>query len=260
MLGYVPVLDAAAATYGDGGRVERVLQSRRPVAGAEDTAAVLPWLRARNSSCSDGANIWIRPGSNLESHPLVMLDDLPAARAVAVCRKYAGAVVETSSSGNSQVWIVLNRPLGREQRQLVASALCNLIGSDPGAISEPRWGRLPGFQQRKPGKTGWTNLRAVSCGQTLDPAPYLAETQQPPGRLPPNGVGGALHVSAPPGDGDQHRREFAFACHSLRAGQSPGVVAAAIAERALRRGKRATAAQANAYGERTVRAAMARLN
>lgn len=262
MLGHVGMLDAAAATYNELGKVEQVRHARRLISTADDRAAVLPWLRARNT---EGAtNIWVRPAAVLEAHPLVMLDDLPASRALAVCQKYGGAAVETSpeSPGKpalAQAWIVLSRPLDREARQDVAAALCRLIGSDPDAVSEPRWGRLPGFRQRKPGKTGWTNLLAVGTGPALDPEPHLVGRPPLPKvtALPPTGAGGPSPLP-PPGTGrDESKAEFLFALCSLRAGVSLEQTAFMIAARALARGKRRTPAQADRYGLKTAAAAAA---
>lgn len=259
MLGHVTELDTSSAKYDDDGKVKRVLISKRLIATANDRAAVLPWLRARNTE-EEGMNIWVRPAASLEAHPLVMLDDLPIARARAVSRKYAGAAVETSP-GFGQAWIVLTHPLDREHRQTVAAALCALIGSDPDAISEPRWGRLPGFRQRKPGKSGWTNLLTVSDGRALDPAPYLEGMPSPPhlraAVLPPNGAGGP---SCPPSGRDESKCEFKFAIFSLLHGVADEQIAAAIAARALARGKRRTPEQAERYGRKTTAAAREVLN
>jgi hypothetical protein len=186
-----------------------------------------------------------------------MLDDLPAATARAITRKYRALAVETSP-GNAQVWIVLNRQLTREQRQDVARSLCRLIGSDPGAISEPRWGRLAGYRQRKPGKEGFLT-RIIAAAEperpALDPAPHLKTA---PSSRPAHAWGGVVASIRSPSTssgGDQSRREFAFACHSLRRGMSPAAVQAAIEQRVAATGRR----KSRDYAARTVAAALARL-
>ena len=260
-LGDAGKLDTAAATYNPAGKVEKVRHARRQISTPADREAVLPFLRGRNSEPL--TNIWVRPSAGLEAHPLVMLDDLPIPRALAVCRKYGGAAVQTSHESRgkpalAQAWIVLARPLDREARQTVAAALCRLIGSDPDAVSEPRWGRLPGFRQRKPGKTGWTNLLSVSsAGPALDPAPYLAERPLPkPPSLPPTGAGGPSPLPHGTKTGrDESKAEFLFALCSLRAGVSIEETAVRISARALDRGKRPTKAQADRYGLDTATAA-----
>lgn len=258
-LGDAGKLDTAAATYNEAGKVETVRHARRSIATPEDREAVLPFLRGMNSKPM--TNIWVRPAASLEAHPLVMLDDLPIPRALAVCRKYGGAAVQTSPD-LAQAWIVLTRPLDREARQTVAAALCRLIGGDPDAVSEPRWGRLPGFQQRKPGKSGWTNLLAISDAPALDPEPYLSEQPQPPKAtaLPPTGARGPSPLPASSTGRDESKVEFAFALHSLRAGVSIEETAARISARAHERGKRPNKPAADRYGLKTARNAAASLN
>jgi hypothetical protein len=271
MLRHAETLEFAAAEYGDNGKVGGVRNARLRVQSMEDWSKLEPWLRAQNTR--NPANIWVRPA--VPDHAIVMLDDLPAARALAVVKKYRGAAVETSP-GNCQAVIVLAQPLGREARQDVARSLCRLIGSDPGSISEPRWFRMPGFRGRKPGKECWTNLLAINAdGVCLDPGPHLApcSDNDSPAAAPYSDNGGpivsrprrgaaavALPVAAGQiNPGDQHLREFAFACHSLRHGVPPDAVVASIAARALERGKRRNPARAEEYARHTVRAALARL-
>lgn len=245
LLTYAGAVEYAAAEYGSDGRVSRVLPAHLVVRGQDDITRLLPWLRAKNAG---GHNIWARPAA--PDHPLIMLDDLPSGRAIAVTRKYAGTAVETTP-GNAQVWIVCDRMLTRKERQDVACALCARIGSDPGAISEPRWGRLPGFKQKKPGKTGWTNLLAVNTeGRHFNPGPFL--TASAPLSAPRLREAGGGFTSE---HGDVSRREFAFACHSLRAGLPPDVVAQRIADHVAATGRR----KSRDYARRTVAAVLARL-
>jgi hypothetical protein len=225
-----------------------VREGKRKIDGQADYDRLRPWLRYANSH---GCNIWIRPA--VAEHAIVMLDDLPAATAAAVAQKYRALAVETSP-GNAQVWIVLNRQLSREQRQDVARALCRLIGSDPSAISEPRWGRLAGYRQRKPGKEGFLTRIIASAGPDrppLDPAPHLAAPSSPP-------LGGgvvAYHSTSNSSGGDESRREFAYACHALRRGMPPAEVEVAIAAHVAATGRR----KSRDYAARTVAAALARL-
>lgn len=241
-------LSVAAARYGATGRVERVEQCRTFLERGESLPRMLPWLRYKNAHCH---NIWIRPCEF--DHPFLLLDDLPPSTAVSITRKYFSAAVETSP-GNCQVWIRLSRSLSRDERTVVSRALCYRIGSDPGAISEPRWGRLPGFRQRKPGKCGWTNLLEASSGLQLDPKPYLA---LPP--LPPASRGGGAFTQRQEHNKfsrqDESVCEFAFAINALRAGVNPCEVEKRIADHVLTTGRR----KGRDYARRTVAAAMARL-
>jgi hypothetical protein len=256
MLSHVSLIEFAAARYvlGEDGRsrVHSVKTARRTVQVLDDLDALLPWLRAQNAS--EGLNIWVRPASSLEAHLLLMLDDLPLSSAQAVAHKYRCAAVETSSR-NHQVWLVANQPLSREQRQDVAKALCRRIGSDPGAISEPRWGRLPGFKQMKPEKpSSWTNLLSISTAALFNPTPYLVSKCDGGRRsLPAPGAGGVPSASGASGrEGvDMSRREFAFACHALRAGVDPAAVEQRIAEHVDATDRR----KSRDYAARTVAAA-----
>lgn len=245
-------IETAVASYSENGKVAQVVRSGRLIE-SHDGEKVAAWLRARNAA---GGQVWCRPAA--EAHPLVMLDDLPVAVALAVCRKYRGAAVETSP-GNAQVWIVLCKPLGRHERQVVAGALAELVGADPAAVSEPRWGRLPGFRQRKPGKTGWTNLLTFSNGPTLDPSPHLrsgAGLHPTGGRVPSLGMG--EWAGAERGR-DESKVEFAYALHCLRHSVAVDQIVAAVASRAYARGKRRTQAQAEGYARKTVDAASRKL-
>lgn len=248
-------LEVAAAKYDPAtGKVARVREGKRKVATAGDYHRLRRWLRHENAN---GSNIWIRPAS--QDHPIVMLDDLQPGKAVAITHKYRSIAVETSKD-NAQAVLVCDRPLSRTERQDVARALCALIDSDPGAISEPRWCRLAGFQQKKPGKDGDTSVLAcASAGApTLDPAPHLFA---PPAAGAVERGGGVVASTPAPSrapaaaGGDDSRREFKFACHALERGMSPDAVEAAISARVEATGRR----KSRDYPARTVAAAVRRL-
>jgi hypothetical protein len=255
MLAAAGPLEVAAAHYDHTtGRVDRVREGKRKIASPADYDRLRAWLRHANAA---GCNIWIRPSA--AEHAIVMLDDLPTATAAAVARKYRALAVETSP-GNAQAWIVCSRALTREQRQDVARSLCHLIGSDPGAISEPRWGRLAGFRQRKPGKVGFlTRVIAASRNSPpLNPTPHLVGASSPPAARAGHGGGVVAYHSSSntPAGGDESRREFAFACHALKRGMTPAEVEAAIAAHVAATGRRKSAG----YAARTVAAALSRLH
>jgi hypothetical protein len=252
MLSAAPALEVAAAHYSATGRVDRVRDGKRKIAAPADYDRLRPWLRHENANDS---NIWIRPA--VPEHALVMLDDLPTATAAAVARKYRALAIETSR-GNAQAWIVCDRSLMREQRQDVARSLCVLAGSDPGAISEPRWGRLAGYRQRKrgPGKEGFMTRLIAAAGldrPPFDPSPHL-EAAAPSSRPAPAG-GGVVASYSTSSSGDESRREFAFACHALRRGMTPADVQAAIERHAAVTGRR----KSRDYAARTVAAALSSL-
>lgn len=244
-----PALEFAAASYGPTGKVERVEPGRMSVNGLADLERVAPWLRARNVN---GCAIWCRPAA--EAHSWVFLDDLPLAMAQRTAAKYAALVVETSS-GNAQVWIRAARDLTREQRQDVSRALAGLIGADPHAIAEPRWGRAPGFRSGKSGRP-WTRLIADSGAQSalFDPTPYLSVSPS----HPPLGGRVSLHakLSERAGGPDESAKEFAYALHALRAGVASERVVERVAAHAISRGKRGTAEDCWLYAQKTVENAL----
>jgi hypothetical protein len=146
--------------------------------------------------------------------------------------------------------------LAREERQDVARSLCVLSGSDPGAISEPRWGRLAGYRQRKPGKEGFMTAIIAAAGHErppFDPSPYLKAAA--PSSRPAQAGGGVVASYSTSTGGDESRREFAFACHALRRGMTPTEVEAAIERHAAVTGRR----KSRDYAARTVAAALSSL-
>lgn len=245
-----PAVEFAAASYAENGKVEKVVQGRMPVNGPEDLERVAPWLRARNAN---GAAIWARPSA--ETHPWVFLDDLPDQKAVTVTKKYAALAVETSPD-NAQVWLRADRALSREQRQGVSRELAQLVGADPHAVAEPRWGRAPGFRSGKPGRDRyWTRLLADSSAQgaLFDPTPYLSSSHPPP-------TGGRVFLHAKlsdrAGGPDESAKEFAYALHALRAGVASERVVERVAAHAMSRGKRGTAEACRLYAQKTVENAL----
>ncbi|MDD5000129.1 MAG: DNA-primase RepB domain-containing protein [Thiomonas arsenitoxydans] len=253
MLQHASELEFAAAHYvlpgADKSKVDRVVESRLRVRSIDQMAALLPWLRAQNAN---GLNIWSRPAASLKAHPLLMLDDLPTPRAQTIARKYRAAAVETSP-GNCQVWLCCDRPLDRVQRQDVLRRLCDLVGSDPGAISEPRWGRLAGFRQQKPEKPGsWTNLLSISHGAPLfDPTPHLVGQRDGGGGRSLPALGRAVVPSFVSDGEDMSRREFGYACHALRSGLPAHIVEERIAAHVAASGR----SKSRDYAQRTVAAA-----
>ena len=257
LLAETPALAFAVATYGPHGKVVRVVQARLPVSDEESLRRLLPWLKARNA---DGNAIWCRPAA--DDHPWIFLDDLPARHAHLITGKYAAVAVETSP-GNAQAWICADRALTREERQTINRALAQRCGADPFAISEPRWGRAPGFWSGKAGRP-WTALKAISIPERarFDPTPYydiesaaaLSRAPGPSAGLPPPTR--PLRPRAGRKEGvDESAREFAYACHALRAGVPAETVAERVARHAYARGKRPSLDASFKYARRLVEAA-----
>lgn len=84
---------------------------------------------------------------------------------------FAPAVVLETSDGNCQAWIRLVPPEAPEPTREVATqasrSLTRIFGADPAAVGAERFGRLPGFVNRKPkhdrqGKGPWVTLKEAT--------------------------------------------------------------------------------------------------
>uniref|UniRef100_D5X4Y2 RepB-like DNA primase domain-containing protein n=1 Tax=Thiomonas intermedia (strain K12) TaxID=75379 RepID=D5X4Y2_THIK1 len=259
------------------------------IAELRESAAAADWLDALKKAGAlnrrqppEGANIYIRP-LHTASHPWILVDDIPAQRAQALAAQHAGIAVQTSDDGNGQFWLLLDKSLPHTARTDIAKALAERLDGDPGAANGSQFGRLAGFQQRKGNKTGWTNVLADTtrtlmpwpadrllaltgeagvsrvaraCPDVLSPcaAPAALPSLSPAPARPPAATGSRQRPAA--GSGDQSAREFAYACHRLRAGWTPDRVQDAIAEHATSRGKRRDLQSAQRYAAATVRKAM----
>lgn len=134
---------------------------------------LMAWFGYENAN--NLANIWVRPSPD-QLHPWFLIDDLPLVLALKLNRKYQCVVVETSQ-GNCQVRLLANVSLSKEHRKVVQVELVKLLGSnaDVGSTAGCKWGRLPGFRNRKPDRDAWTNLVATP-DPTLpkfDSSPYI---------------------------------------------------------------------------------------
>lgn len=224
----------------------------RPITSINQ-AGLLAWAAFENTN--NDANVYIRPNPG-NAHPWLFMDDLPGSVATAICHKYKSLIIQTSL-GNYQARLLANRPLNTRERGTVQAALvARLRGSaDPGSTAGDKWGRLPGFRQRKPGKETWTNLITDSTSQAavFDPSPYLVHPK-PAFSFPLRGGVGYRE--------DGHggfREEFAFACHCLRRQEQEEVIVSKIAKHALTRGKRRSMKQAESYARKLLDQAQARL-
>ena len=106
---------------------------------------MLLYLKYRNVQ---GANLYLRPSG--ESR-FTLLDDLTSeslARLNAEGFTHS-AVIETSP-GNYQAWLKHAQPLPKEISTLAAKLLAARFGADKGAADWRRFGRMPGFTNRKP--------------------------------------------------------------------------------------------------------------
>lgn len=100
----------------------------------------LPYLRAENWK---GSNIFMRPLPKLSEY-YMLVDDLDKIKVLEHMSRPGRMVIE-SSPCNYQVWIRTVNPLA----DAIKKELLLQFGSDPGAAPNKRWGRAPGFTNRK---------------------------------------------------------------------------------------------------------------
>ena len=257
---------------------------RRTLAPGADPAGLLAWCGWQQ--VHESAQILIRPDPSAR-HPWLLVDDVPAAVALAFAARRGALVVETSP-GNAQLRVLADRPLSLPERTAAQRALRAHLGGDTGSIAGDKWGRLPGFRNVKPGRAGcWTNLlRHDLAGRPVSAAALLAQAQTVaapavasapaldpplPSALPGRGcvasgqgsplarrAGGARPQAGQSGT-DRSANHFAFACHALRRGENPAAITSKIANRAMQDGKRHDEAAAMAYALGVVAAAQVRL-
>ena len=106
---------------------------------------MLPYLRRRNAH---GAHIYGRPTGE---SPYTLLDDAYAATLNRLTDEgFAPAAVVETSPGNFQAWLRHRQPFPKELGTLAAQMLAERFGTDRNAADWRRFGRLPGFTNRKP--------------------------------------------------------------------------------------------------------------
>ena len=105
----------------------------------------LRYLKYRNAN---GAHIYFRPSGERR---FTLLDDLDSATLAKLTADgfEPCAVIETSP-GNFQAWLKHTHVLSKAVGTLAAQTLAHRFGADPSAADWRRFGRLPGFTNRKP--------------------------------------------------------------------------------------------------------------
>jgi len=118
---------------------------RVEAAPASRVLRMLPFLKHRNAH---GAHIYLRPTGE---SCYTLLDDLTAAilSRLTVEGFTPAAVVETSP-GSFQAWLRHAQPLSKELGTFAAKTLAEQFGADRSAADWRRFGRAPGFTNRKP--------------------------------------------------------------------------------------------------------------
>jgi hypothetical protein len=112
--------------------------------GVEPDPKNLGYLKAKNA---EGLHIFVRPQ---EQEKFLLVDDLTWPRIQRDHQTGSGQwrpgrmCIETSP-GNYQLWIRGDRSLSNEEKRF----WLHRMGSDPGASPRGRWGRCPGFRNKK---------------------------------------------------------------------------------------------------------------
>jgi hypothetical protein len=106
---------------------------------------MLPFLKYRNAN---GAHIYIRPTGE---SPYTLLDDLtPATLNQLSAEGYSPAAVVETSPGSFQAWLRHPQPGSNPRSACAAKTLAAEFGADRSAADWRRFGRAPGFTNRKP--------------------------------------------------------------------------------------------------------------
>ncbi len=106
----------------------------------------IPYLKAENAG---GRHILLQPDSSVSPY-YIMIDDLSNTM-IQLHHKYnngtwkPGRMAVETSPDNYQIWIHSDRPLSLNEKRFWLIKLCN----DPGADPNNRWGRCPGFRNKK---------------------------------------------------------------------------------------------------------------
>ena len=132
-----PGYDIGVRTDGSMYRVEAAPASR--------ILRMLPFLEHRNAQ---GAHIYLRPTGE---SCYTLLDDLTAATLSRLTVEgYAPAAVIETSPGSFQAWLRHTQPFPNELGTLAAKTLAKQLNADRSAADWRRFGRAPGFTNRKP--------------------------------------------------------------------------------------------------------------
>jgi hypothetical protein len=192
----------------------------------EAKASNIAYLKAVNAN---GKHILIQPRADLASY-FLLIDDLDV-NLLFRHHKDAGGnwkpgrmIVETSG-GNYQVWIRSFRPLALDEKRYWLKRL----KSDPGADPNDRWGRFPGFRNRK------NHHRDTAGGYPLAKLvwidwknkaqiPYYLSISHDGSHLSPQPLGGDVCLKPISRSvyerGDESATDFAYAIALFRRGYS----------------------------------------
>ncbi len=133
-----------APLYDIGILTDRGMFPRMDALTAAQCIARLRYLKYRNAN---GAHIYFRPSGERR---FTLLDDLSlSAIASLKAQSFEACAVVETSPGNFQAWLKHSRILSEELGTFTAQRLAQRFGADPSAADWRRFGRLPGFTNRK---------------------------------------------------------------------------------------------------------------
>ena len=193
---------------------------------------VLGYLKAKNS---EGLHIFMRPQ---EEERFLLADDLAWPRIQRDHQRSGrwrlGRMCIETSPANYQVWMRSQRPLSLDEKRYWLERM----GSDPGADPNDRWGRCPGFRNRKSkhrdSQGGYPLARLIWIDhQGFTDIPAVSFPVHPPRSGEAGGVllPSPREISRSDYDvGNESRTDFRFAMALLRRGVDP----AEVRERLLR--------------------------
>jgi len=218
---------------------------------AGDINRYIKWLSAENAK---GSEIQVRPHRH-HSNAVIFLDDVEREQALAISRKYASCIIETSTEGGCHIWLQTDRPLGERERYLAQRYIQPLIHSDRGSISGEHFGRLAGFKNYK--RNGqWVNVIEVSNSKvwTVPNEALIDDADHTISRTPLSPKGGRVVQGSGCTGGSESENEWGYICGKLEHGADPIILERELTQRAEERGKR----NAQKYARLTVEKALSR--
>ena len=130
---------------------------------------MLPYLKHRNVN---GAHVYVRPTGE---SAYTLLDDLNRTTLERLeAEGYAPAAVIETSQGSFQAWLRHEQPLPKELGTIAAKTLAEQFGADRSAADWRRFGRAPGFTNRKPQYRSELGLYPFARLHSHNGQPYAA--------------------------------------------------------------------------------------